>query len=213
MSTASLFAAHRGYSHTGAYLLQESFDSPIDRRSDYYRQRVREGSGREGSGPLAQQAPAKPQPLLTPPNVLTLFRIGLVPVFTIVWFLPYQLSPLACAVTFNLAALTDWADGYLARKVILGPASDLPAGLHASVAEMNFASCAASGAWCPTAAVDTTGLPYHCRSWTLKALRCCHQPSTRVGPCAAQTGNCFWCIPGPCRRQDHGGHGPHTAGH
>lgn len=92
----------------------ESFDSPIDRRSDYYRQRVR-----EGSGPLAQRPAAKPQPLLTPPNVLTLFRIALVPVFAILWFLPIHLSPLLCAITFNLAALTDWADGFLARKLQL----------------------------------------------------------------------------------------------
>ena len=101
-----------------AYLVelcpQESFDSPIDRRSDYYRQRVR-----EGSGPSAQQTLAKPQPLLTPPNVLTLFRIALVPVFAVVWFLPHRLAPFICAVTFNLAALTDWADGYLARKVVM----------------------------------------------------------------------------------------------
>lgn len=97
------------YSDSLCVVPQESFDSPIDRRSDYYRQKVREGP--------SAQAPAKPQPLITPPNVLTLFRIALVPVFAVLWFVPFRLSPFLCAVTFNLAALTDWADGFLARKV------------------------------------------------------------------------------------------------
>ncbi|KAK9811969.1 hypothetical protein WJX73_004184 [Symbiochloris irregularis] len=95
----------------------ESFDSPIDRRSDYYRQKVR-----EGSGPLTERSPAQPQRLLTPPNVLTLFRIALVPVFAILWFVPHSLAPAACAATFHIAALTDWADGYLARKLNLATA-------------------------------------------------------------------------------------------
>ncbi len=100
--------------------LQESLDSPIDRRSDYYRQRAR-----EERSPGAPGAPAAPtlQPLLTPPNALTLLRIVLVPVVVGLWFSTHRLAPLAAAGTFVGAAVTDWADGFLARKA-------RPTGLH-----------------------------------------------------------------------------------
>lgn len=51
------------------------------------------------------------------PNSLTLFRIVLIPVFVIVFYLPWQWSNLLAAVIFLLAGLTDWLDGYLARKL------------------------------------------------------------------------------------------------
>ena len=92
--------------------LQESLSSPIDRRSDYYRQRAREQQ------PAVQGSQgAKPQPLLTAPNVLTFLRLLMVPVLVVLWFLPHRLAPLASALTFIFAAITDWADGYLARRV------------------------------------------------------------------------------------------------
>ena len=91
---------------------QESLSSPIDRRSDYYRQRAREQQ------PQSQAAAsAKPQPLLTAPNVLTFLRLLMVPILVVLWFLPHRLAPLASALTFIFAAITDWADGYLARRV------------------------------------------------------------------------------------------------
>ncbi|CAK0785707.1 hypothetical protein CVIRNUC_008918 [Coccomyxa viridis] len=91
---------------------QESLSSPIDRRSDYYRQRAREQQ------PQSQAAAnAKPQPLLTAPNVLTFLRLLMVPVLVVLWFLPHRLAPLASALTFIFAAITDWADGYLARRM------------------------------------------------------------------------------------------------
>lgn len=51
------------------------------------------------------------------PNLLTFFRILLIPVFVIMFYLPYQWSYLAAAIVFILAAATDWFDGYLARKL------------------------------------------------------------------------------------------------
>jgi len=51
------------------------------------------------------------------PNLLTLLRIALIPVFVIIYFLPWVLAAQACAVVFALAALTDWLDGYLARRL------------------------------------------------------------------------------------------------
>lgn len=86
---------------------QESLDSPIDRRSDYYRQTAR------------QKAPAVPQkqPLLTPPNVLTFLRIIFVPVLMVLWFSDAHYAPVSCALLFILQSITDWLDGYLARKL------------------------------------------------------------------------------------------------
>ncbi len=51
------------------------------------------------------------------PNLLTFFRILLIPVFVILFYLPYQWSYMAAAIVFILAAATDWFDGYLARKL------------------------------------------------------------------------------------------------
>lgn len=51
------------------------------------------------------------------PNLLTLLRILLIPVFVVLFYLPWQYASEACAVVFALAAATDWFDGYLARKL------------------------------------------------------------------------------------------------
>ena len=50
------------------------------------------------------------------PTLLTLLRIALIPVFVGVFFLPFQGANALCAALFGLAALTDWLDGYLARR-------------------------------------------------------------------------------------------------
>ncbi len=51
------------------------------------------------------------------PNTLTFIRILLIPVFILVFYLPYQWSFLASSIIFTLASITDWLDGYLARKL------------------------------------------------------------------------------------------------
>ena len=51
------------------------------------------------------------------PNTLTVARILLVPVLVIVFYLPFTWAPLACTAIFALAAATDWADGFLARRL------------------------------------------------------------------------------------------------
>ena len=51
------------------------------------------------------------------PNILTLSRILMIPVFVIIYYLPAQWSYLVSAGLFALAAATDWLDGYLARKL------------------------------------------------------------------------------------------------
>jgi len=51
------------------------------------------------------------------PNILTLLRIALIPIFIFVYGLPLQWSTTAAMALFILAALTDWLDGYLARRL------------------------------------------------------------------------------------------------
>ncbi len=55
--------------------------------------------------------------MLNLPNLLTLFRIVLIPVFVGVYLLPYAWVNGVAAMIFALAALTDWLDGYLARAL------------------------------------------------------------------------------------------------
>jgi CDP-diacylglycerol--glycerol-3-phosphate 3-phosphatidyltransferase len=50
------------------------------------------------------------------PNFLTLLRIVLIPVFLVVYYLPIQYAHFSAAVIFGVAAITDWFDGYLARR-------------------------------------------------------------------------------------------------
>jgi len=55
--------------------------------------------------------------LWTIPNILTVFRIALIPVLMLVYYLPFAWVNVAVTALFGLAALTDWFDGYLARKL------------------------------------------------------------------------------------------------
>jgi CDP-diacylglycerol--glycerol-3-phosphate 3-phosphatidyltransferase len=51
------------------------------------------------------------------PNTLTLLRLALIPVFVLLFYLPFKWVNLACTVVFTVAALTDLLDGYLARRL------------------------------------------------------------------------------------------------
>ncbi len=53
----------------------------------------------------------------TAPNLLTLLRILLIPIFIVAYHLPLAWAPLLATGLFVLAALTDWLDGYLARRL------------------------------------------------------------------------------------------------
>ena len=53
---------------------------------------------------------------LTIPTWLTLLRILMIPVLVLVFYLPYAWTNFASAAIFGLAAITDWLDGWVARK-------------------------------------------------------------------------------------------------
>jgi len=50
------------------------------------------------------------------PILLTSLRIVIIPVFIIVFYLPSNWQNELSTVVFSLAAITDWFDGYLARR-------------------------------------------------------------------------------------------------
>jgi CDP-diacylglycerol--glycerol-3-phosphate 3-phosphatidyltransferase len=53
----------------------------------------------------------------TLPNILTLVRMMFIPVLVVVYYLPVAWSHYVATGLFILAALTDWLDGYLARRL------------------------------------------------------------------------------------------------
>ncbi|MGB1884560.1 MAG: CDP-alcohol phosphatidyltransferase family protein, partial [Gammaproteobacteria bacterium] len=53
----------------------------------------------------------------TIPNILTVLRIVLIPVFVVCFYLPVANAALIAALVFTAAALTDWLDGFLARRL------------------------------------------------------------------------------------------------
>lgn len=55
--------------------------------------------------------------MLNIPNILTSFRILLIPVFVVVYYIPISWAAPAAAFIFWLAGVTDLLDGYLARRL------------------------------------------------------------------------------------------------
>ena len=60
---------------------------------------------------------SKHAPILNLPNILTLIRVAAIPVLVAVFYLPFWWSDLLAAALFLAAGLTDWLDGYLARRL------------------------------------------------------------------------------------------------
>jgi len=54
---------------------------------------------------------------ITLPTAITLFRILLIPLFVLVFYLPFSWTHVAATSLFAFASLTDWVDGYLARSM------------------------------------------------------------------------------------------------
>lgn len=53
------------------------------------------------------------------PTTLTLLRIAMIPLLAVVFYLPWEHANLAALAIFITAGITDWLDGYLARKMKL----------------------------------------------------------------------------------------------
>ncbi len=55
--------------------------------------------------------------IINTPIIITLVRIALIPLFVVVYYLPYAWAWPVSAGIFALAGITDWLDGYLARRL------------------------------------------------------------------------------------------------
>jgi CDP-diacylglycerol--glycerol-3-phosphate 3-phosphatidyltransferase len=54
---------------------------------------------------------------ITLPTTITLFRIALIPLFVVVFYLPFRWVNEVAFAIFALAGFSDWVDGYLARTM------------------------------------------------------------------------------------------------
>ena len=50
------------------------------------------------------------------PIFLTILRVILIPFFVVAFYLPIPSAPFITTLIFFIAGVTDWFDGYLARK-------------------------------------------------------------------------------------------------
>ena len=48
---------------------------------------------------------------LTLPTAITLFRVALIPLFMVVFYLPFSWTNIAGAAIFFVACVSDWVDG------------------------------------------------------------------------------------------------------
>lgn len=51
------------------------------------------------------------------PNFLTALRIALIPIMVVFFYLPFDGHYIVTAIVLAVASVTDWLDGYLARKL------------------------------------------------------------------------------------------------
>ncbi len=108
------------------------------------------------------------------PNILTIFRIVLIPVFVVLFYLPLPWSHLATTLVFGVAAATDWLDGYLARRLgdtsafgaFLDPVADKLMVATALVLIVDNNPSALPGVWLALPAAVIVG-----REITISALR------------------------------------------
>lgn len=73
--------------------------------------------GNVASGSTTIQSTPQQVIVLNVPILLTLLRIVLLPVIVVVFYLDYSWARPASCIIFVLAGITDWLDGFLARKL------------------------------------------------------------------------------------------------
>ncbi|XP_049391123.1 CDP-diacylglycerol--glycerol-3-phosphate 3-phosphatidyltransferase 2-like [Solanum stenotomum] len=84
-------------------------------KEDHHREKTLRSSS-------SSSAPSKSAKLLTLPTILTIGRVAAIPVLVTTFYVDSWWGPTATTGIFIAAAITDWLDGYLARKMNLGTA-------------------------------------------------------------------------------------------
>eukprot|EP00268_Persea_americana_P028531 TRINITY_DN2769_c0_g2_i1.p1 TRINITY_DN2769_c0_g2~~TRINITY_DN2769_c0_g2_i1.p1 ORF type:complete len:316 (+),score=50.20 TRINITY_DN2769_c0_g2_i1:273-1220(+) len=77
---------------------------------------------KEGGGGGGFEENREPKKLLTLPTILTIGRVAAIPLFVITFYMNGWWATTATTSIFIVAAVTDWLDGYIARKMRLGTA-------------------------------------------------------------------------------------------
>jgi len=73
-------------------------------------------NGHEHSNGVVREPEPKLSPLLNLPNMLTIARVAMVPFMQVLFYWESPWRNVACAGLFFLAAVTDFLDGFLARR-------------------------------------------------------------------------------------------------
>ncbi|MEB3736034.1 CDP-diacylglycerol--glycerol-3-phosphate 3-phosphatidyltransferase [Halopseudomonas pachastrellae] len=126
-----------------------------------------------------------------PKYILTLIRVALIPIFILLFYMPFHWSYLAAAVVFTLASITDWLDGYLARK--LQQSTPFGAFLDPVADKLMCGDCTSAAGSASRQLLDyRTGRHHHRREIVISALRewrprWAHAP--RCGVAAGQVQN------------------------
>ncbi len=60
---------------------------------------------------------ATPSPIFNIPNMLTMMRIAAIPLMAAILMSPSKSAGFWAAALFSIASITDWLDGYLARRM------------------------------------------------------------------------------------------------
>jgi CDP-diacylglycerol--glycerol-3-phosphate 3-phosphatidyltransferase len=60
---------------------------------------------------------SRPNQILNLPNILTMMRIAIIPLLAVILMSPSRSAGFWAAALFAVASITDWLDGYLARRM------------------------------------------------------------------------------------------------
>lgn len=118
------------------------------------------------------------------PNILTIARISVIPIFVVIFYLPFSWAHIAATLIFAAASMTDWLDGYLARYLkqttklgaFLDPVADkvmVSVALVLIVAEptFQFVSTSSTVVSIPSAAISIPAAIIVARELIVSALR------------------------------------------
>jgi CDP-diacylglycerol--glycerol-3-phosphate 3-phosphatidyltransferase len=108
--------------------------------------------------------------ILTAPNVVTLLRLLMIPVFIVTFYWPFEGHRIVTAGIFLLAAITDWLDGFLARHLnqvsVFGAFLDPVADKLIVTAALILLVCEYANPW-----IALAGVVIVCREILISALR------------------------------------------